>query len=545
MSSTFFGFNIAKSGLFASQRALDITGHNIVNANTPGYARQRLQVVQAEPMVLPSGQGMLGAGVDTKGIEQIRDQFLDFKLRKENTTFGEWEIRGESLQQIEAIFNEPSNSGIRQVMDDFFAALHELNNNPDNLTTRAQVRERGIALTKTVNHMYSQLQNMQRNTDFAIRTTVDQINGYASQIAELNQQIFHYELDGSRANDLRDQRNLAIDELSKLIDLEVQEIPVEGEKNNAGTVRILVKGIPLVSDFKHKTLTVNPRAIEDTANAVDVPNLLNITWEDGSAFTCRSGKLKGLLDIRDNLVGSEKGIPYYMDRLNRFTTVFAARFNMQHGMGYGLSGAGNHNAFFNGPKMDYTAYPGTGFKEIDVGYLKGGSDDEKIRNFEIENPGKTIFKDRSNNKWYSVEIIEANRIDISDAVKEDLNQIAAALNKDEEGDGLPGDGSNALKLNDLRHDVSMFTWGSPDDFFKALVSNLGVDSQEAIRMTENQKVLVTQIDNKRQSISGVSLDEEISNLVRFQHAYNASARMITTIDEMLDKIINGMGVSGR
>ncbi len=546
--SSFFGLNIARSGLFASQRALHVTGHNIANANTPGFTRQRLNVVSSNPMTLPGGQGMLGAGVDTQSITQLRDAFLDYKIRQEMTTGGEWSVRAEMLQQIEAIFNEPSESGIRKVLDDFFNSVQQLSKgeDSDDLTVRAELRQRAIALTKTINHMYSQLQDMQQNIDFDVRTTVEQINGYAEQIAALNRQIFFAEMDGSHANDLRDQRNLLIDRLSELVDIEVQDVPIVGSKDGATTLRILINGDPLVDHLDYNQLMLVQRDTKN--NYLDGINLVDVHWvnkktgQAGAKIRCQSGQLKALLDMRDNIDGTEKGIPYYMDQLNRFTTVFAARFNMQHGQGYGLSGAGNHLSFFNLPPMNYAAYPGMGYEQIDPTSLIGTSDSEIIANYEKANPGKTIF--RIGSDWYAVSIVKGNEIDISDVIKDSLNNIAAASNH-YGGSGLPGDGSNALKLSELRNDVEMFTWGSPDDYFKSLISNLGVDAQEAIRMTDNQQVLVNQIENSRQSISGVSLDEEMANMVRFQHSYNASARMITTIDEMLDKIINGMGVVGR
>lgn len=528
MRSTFFGFNIARSGLFASQRALDITGHNIANANTPGYSRQRLNVTSSNPMALPGGQGMIGTGVDTHSIQQLRDQFLDFKFRQENTTSGEWSTRADSLQQIEAILNEPSDSGIRKVMDEFYTALEELSkgSNADNLTVRAQVRERGIALTKTLNHMYNQLADMQKNMDFAIKTTVDQINGFGEQIANLNKQIFQFELDGSHANDLRDQRNLLVDKLSELVDIEVQE-------SADGKFKVSINGIGLVSHFNSEKLAVVERSTN--MNYMDQNGLVDVKWGNGSSFNCKSGTLKGLLNMRDNMIGDTKGIPYYMDRLNRFSTVFAARFNMQHQQGYGLSGAGTGIEFFNSPTI-MTTPPSNP--------LVGATPEEKILNYEKNYPNKTIFQD-GGGVWYEVDTIAASQISLSSDIINSLNNIAAGLSHDGLGSSLPGDGGNAGELIKMRHDVDMFTWGSPDDFFKSLVSNLGVDSQEAIRMTDNQQVLVNQIENNRQSISGVSLDEEMANMVKFQHSYNASARMITTIDEMLDKIINGMGVVGR
>ncbi|WP_053955783.1 flagellar hook-associated protein FlgK [Inediibacterium massiliense] len=536
----FFGLNIARSGLFASQRALEITGHNISNVNTPGYSRQRLEMNESFPMPLPGGQGMQGTGVDTAHIQQIRDEFLDFKIRQEFMTAGEWDARYESLTQIEAIFNEPSEDGIRKSMDEFFNSIQQLSQGEkaDNLTVRALVRERGIHLTKTLNHMYTQLENMQKNIDFAVQTTVDQVNGYAEQIAKLNEQIFGYELDGSNANDLRDQRNLLIDELSQLVDIQIDEMPIQNAGTNAKKMRILVGGNMLVShETANKLITVPREPGMEKNKGIDQPKLLDVTWENGGSFKCREGKLKGLIDMRDNIDGSEKGIPYYMDQLNQFSTTFAARFNMQHGQGYGLAGAGNEHAFFNVPPLDYTS--GTmGYKEITVDTTKTDADIKADYKKDPANEGKIIFK--ANGKWYETEIIRAKDLSISADIAKDPNNIAAA-----KIDNAVGDGSNALELLNLRQDGNMFAWGKPDDFFKSLISNLGVDGQAAKTIVKSKDVLIKQLDNKRQSISGVSLDEEMGNMIKYQHAYNASARMITTIDEMLDKIINGMGVVGR
>ncbi|WP_165000342.1 flagellar hook-associated protein FlgK [Anaerophilus nitritogenes] len=526
---SFFGLSIARSGLFASQRGIHVTGHNISNTNTPGYTRQRLNQTEANPQALYGGKGMLGSGVEMTSIVQIRNEFLDFKIRKEFTVAGEWDVRGETLQQVEAILGEPSEDGIRKVMDNFYASLQELSEGEkaDNITVRKAVTQRGIAFTKTLNHMSQQLVDLQKNTDFAIQTTVNSINGYAKEISKLNKQIFTAEIDGSHANDLRDQRNLLIDELSQLVDIEVQDIPVPNSKQS--TMNILIGGDLLVSHEDYKLLKTEKR--QEPKNYVDAPGLLEIKWENGSSFTCKSGQLRGFLNVRDNIDGKDKGIPYYMDQLNKFATVFASRFNMQHGKGYGLADAGTEIPFFNVPAKYTDIY--------DVpDSLKNSSDQDIIKDYEKKNPGKTIFK--AEGVWYKTDIISAGKIDLDEKIKNDPNRIAAASEKD-----MPGDGRNALALLKMRHDTNMFSWGTPDDYVNSLISNVGVDGQEAKRMVDNQKVLIAQIENKRQSISGVSLDEEMGNLIKYQHAYNASARMITAVDEMLDKVINGMGVVGR
>ncbi|KAB3539676.1 flagellar hook-associated protein FlgK [Alkaliphilus pronyensis] len=521
MRSTFLGFNAARSGLFAAQRALDITGHNISNVNTPGYTRQRLNQVQSDAMRLFGGQGTLGTGVDTVSITQFRNEFLDFKYRSEVNTEGYWEAKRDGLRFIEAIFNEPSDTGISTVIDELFESFQELSKNPENLTTRALVRQRGVAFANSANHMYSQLEKMAVDLNFDIKTTVDSINGYAEQIAKLNEQIFRYENDGSNANDLRDQRNLLLDELSKLVNVEVLEVHnhnddvikgQEGSKIGKKMV-IQINGQPLVSHNRFTKLNAD----DEKASSFDSTLFMKeIKWEGGDKLDIRglNGELKALLDLRDGNTGSSKGIPYYINELNRFVKTFADEINKIHTSAFGLNGS------------DGVAF-----------FTAGGVDTPPLT------PPLTDANLDPTDGSYIPELggINAKNIKISLDIDNDLNTIAASNTVDL----LPGDGSQALAINALRHKASMFQEGKPEDFIKSLISNLGVDTQEAIRMAANQTFLTEQINNQRQSISGVSIDEEMTHMVKFQHAYNASARMITTMDEMLDVIINRVGLVGR
>ncbi len=536
--STFFGFNVARSGLFASQRALNVTSHNIANANTPGYTRQRLEQQASKPMLLPNGTGMLGTGVDTIHIRNIRDEFLDFKYRSENKALGEWDTRADVLQNLQAIMNEPSTSGIRTVMDQFFASLQELNTKPENLTVRALVRERGIALAKTINQMGYQMEKMQNDLDFSVSTVVGEINGYAAQIADLNKQIYNYELDGNNANDLRDQRNLLLDNLSQLINVDAFE-------DNQGRMHVLVSGKSLVSHYRYSELATAPRT--DKNNNSDLTGLSDVVWKDGSTFTIQSGKLKGLLDARDNADGSTKGVPYYMEQLNLFAKTFAAHVNSAHREGYGIDGSTGNDFFHMGENQfhDVSSYfAGKSEKEVqdlirDI--EKGGASGLTALGISTSPAYSNLSVVKMDGKYLITPKITATTLRISDKIDLDLNAIAASSTYA----GLPGDGSNALNINLLKNNGKMFDWGKPEDFMKSLISNLGVDTQQAIRFANNQHVLIDQIENRRQSVSGVSLDEEMADMVKFQHAYNANARMITTIDEMIDILINRMGLVGR
>lgn len=497
MRSTFFGFNIARSGLFAAQRALDVTGHNIANVNTQGYSRQRLEQAQSNPLPLPGGQGMIGTGVDTKAIKQIREDFLDFKYRGEVNSQGQWEARRDGLQFIEAIMNEPSETGISTVIDEFFQSIQELNKNPQELTNRSLVRQRAIAFTNSLNHMHGQMEKMIKDVNFDVLTTVNSINSYSEQISILNEQILRSEIGGSNANDLRDQRNVLIDDLSKLVNVEVLEVT---DSNGANKMVLQLNGQPLVNHDRAFKLST-----EDTVPNSD-PLINEIKWENGSPLNTSAlrGELRGLLDLRDSTDGKTKGIPYYMEELNRFAQTFAKEVNELHYEGFGLNETTNILLFT----------------------VDGRSTSNMM-------DGETELNDEIHNK------ITAKNIGVALDL-EDPNKIAASSSEDL----LPGDGSVALKISQLRH-TEMFTQGKPEDFIKSLISNLGVDTQEAIRNATNQMFLTDQIDNERQSISGVSMDEELSKMVMYQHSYNASARMVNTMDEMLDVIINRLGLVGR
>lgn len=553
MSSTFSGLTIAKTGLFVSQRALHVVSHNIANANTEGFSRQRLDVRQYKPEVLPGMYGTLGRGVDANSVIQIREEFYDKKVRMETTKKGEWDFRQTGLEHIENIFNEPTDTGIRKIVDNFFEALQELSKNPDNLTTRALVRQRAIAYTESVNTMSNQLKSLQKQMDFQVRSVVSQINSYAEQIRDLNKSIYMTELDNSTSNDLRDQRNLLLDKLSKLTNIDYFE---DGKRH----FHVLISGKPLVSHYNFDTIEISDREV--LKHEGDVDRMADLSWSSGGKFRVYSGELRGLIDMRDNIAGDKKGIPYYIDRLDHYTDRMSSEVNRLHTRGFDL--AGNPGTLFftkNGMHADeYINFLKTkglnGGAPMDMtGQVLEGTnpklsnrDNDKIIGTNIRkiidnNPdyANKSIKYLPDGKYYLVDRIPANELSISRDLDLDLNKFAAS----ETLQGIPGDGKNALAMLESRYNPSTFAWGSSDDFVKSLVSNLGVDAQEALRMSKNQKKLIVEVENKRQSIMGVSFDEEVSEMIKFQHAYNANARMLTTMDEILDVLINRLGLVGR
>ncbi|HAA89837.1 MAG TPA: flagellar hook-associated protein FlgK, partial [Peptococcaceae bacterium] len=244
MRSTFFGIELAKRGLQAQQRALDVTGHNVANANTPGFTRQEAVLATETPYPVPGlnmpwGAKQIGTGVEVAEIRRLRDSFIDLQVRHENKALGYWEARENALEKIEVILNEPSDSGLRSVLEAFWQSLEELSKNPESLAVRSVVRQRGLALTETFNHLDCQLRELQDDLDNSVRVKVNEVNSLGRQIADLNQQILKIEVTGARANDLRDRRDVLLDQLARIINIQAYE-------DDKGLAQVIIGGRPLV-----------------------------------------------------------------------------------------------------------------------------------------------------------------------------------------------------------------------------------------------------------------------------------------------------------
>lgn len=553
MSSSFLGLNIALSGLFANQRALSVTSHNISNANTEGYSRQRMDMTQFRPDTIP-GLGTLGVGVDVTAVKQIRDEFIDYKLRDETASLGEWDARANTLSQIEGIFNEPSDSSFTKLMENYYSAVQELSKNAENLTARTLVRQAGIALTEGVNRMSQSLKNLQRDLNFEFNSAVGDINRYARQITEMNKIIYESEIGSNgKNNDVRDQRNVLLDKLSEFVEVDYYE-------DDENRFNVSIGGHLLVSHFRTDELVVQKRSTDTKLNEDDSDELYEVRWADGNKLTSGSGRLKGLADMRDNIDGDLKGIPYYIDKLNEFVDTFSAEINRIHQEGYGLDKS-TGTAFFTIDNMSTSEFENylrtqglNGGAGVDVtsAVLDGVTDDmdfEERRNKILSNMKDVLKVNEQYSKktirlvgdqYLIVDSIKADQLTVSSDIS-DLNKLATLQDVNED----PGDGRNFWNIVNTRHDIKMFDWGAPEDFIKSLVANLGVDAEQSGNVVKNQKLLVNNFTINRESVSGVSLDEEMTNMIKFQNAYNANARMTNVFDEMLDLIVNRLGTVGR
>ncbi|MBE0451356.1 MAG: flagellar hook-associated protein FlgK [Clostridia bacterium] len=550
MSAGFLGLTTSLSGLFANQRSLGIVSHNIANANTEGYSRQVMNTKAYTPQILPGGFGTLGVGVDVTAVKQIRDAYLDYKYRTEISVKGEWDARASVLTEVEGIFNEPSDSSIAELLDKYYESLQSLQKNPENLTARTLVRQTSIALSEGVQRLSTMLKDLQKDLNYQFETSVREANDIAKQIATLNETIYKAELEGGKANDLRDQRELLVDNLSKLVKVDYYE-------DAQNRFYVLVGGQQLVAHFRSDSFELVPRTTklnEDDSNAI-----MDVQWTNGNRINLTTGKIKGLMDVRDNMLGDKKGIPYYTEKLNEFVDTFSATMNNIHEDGYGLNGSTGYYMFTmdnmstqeyktflltrglnDTPAVDVTSsvMDGVAALPADKQRDKIASNIQKILANNPEYNSKTVRI--IDGHYYVVDQMKASRMTIARDL-EDLNKIAAASRVED----TPGDGSNILKMIQTRHDVQLYEWGAPEDFMKSLVSNLGVDAAEANRVARNQELLTKEYSTARDSIMGVSLDEEMANMIKFQTAYNANARMVNVFDEMLDLIVNRLGTGGR
>lgn len=484
MTSTFHGLEVGKRALFAQQTALSITGHNIANANSTGYTRQRAEMQATSPLSISAGVNsfQLGTGVEISKIVRSREEYLDVQIRSENKNLGYWEAKSDSLSKIEEIINEPSDEGLANTLNEFWKGWQELAKDPDSSAARAVVRQRGVAVTESFKYIMDSLDQMQTDLKNVISTKTEEVNSIATQIAHLNDQIGRHVANNYEPNDLYDKRDVLIDQLSKIVDVTVT--------NSAnGKIDISVGGGTLVQGNISNTLKVE---FDPTSGLVDTDK---ITIGD-QKISPKSGELLGRIESYGTVGGgSESSIPYFKDKINDFAMTIVNAINQVHRSGESLDDI-NKNI------------------STEVDFFIGAS----------------------------VKDLKVNPI-----IMDSLDNIAAAKKDPATGKASTGNGENAndianiLLVNYLDFSDSKST---VNDYYRNIIGRLGINSQEATRMRDNSQGIVEQVENRRQSISGVSLDEEMTNMIKFQQAYNAAARTVSVMDECLEKVINGMGRVG-
>ncbi|RDW16516.1 flagellar hook-associated protein FlgK [Oceanobacillus arenosus] len=499
--STFHGLEMAKQALFTQQSALYTTGHNIANANTEGYSRQRVNFETTTPYPSvgrnrPQIPGQIGTGVEAGSVQRIRNQFLDTQYRGENSLSGYWSTRAEAFSRMEGLLNEPSETGLNASMDQFWQSLNGLATNPENSGARSVVVQRGQALAETFRYLDNSLDTIRGDLKQQLESNVNNVNSILRQIDDINTEVRKLETNGFVTNDLYDRRDVLIDELSNMMEVSVgyDESSASAKDIAQGVATIKVGDIVLVNgaDGGHSTVSIN----NGDANYDAVEKLVVTDANEVESIIDmppgKEGSIAALIQAYGYSDGTEIKGDYsdILATLDDMAFKFADAFNGVHQLGYGLDGNTGRNFF------------------------------EELAS--TENAAKLIKVDAS--------------------IMENPSLVAAS------NDGISGDGGNASDLADVLYNDLVFENGektSIKDFYESVIGKLGVNASEANRMADNTTILLTQVQNQRLSISSVSLDEEMSNLVKFQHAYNAAARSLTAYDELIDRVINNMGLVGR
>lgn len=464
MAGLFGGLEIGKRALATHQLWLNTIGHNIANVNTPGYTRQRVRIVPTHPFDHPVGS--VGTGVTAVNVSHIRDLFLSQQFRQESKSLGRWTAAEKTLTQIEALFGEPNENSLSGLMNDFWNSWMDLEKNPNNSGARHALKGQTNLLTTGFRRIYRQLKELRTAVDNDIAVTLEKVNVMAEEIASLNIQISRCELGGANANDLRDKRDLLIDQLSEFANVNVAE-------GDTGMATVHIGSLAIVdgtSSFRIGTYKLNAGA-----------TMINdIVWEGtNKSIKILDGQLKGLLDTRDEV------IPRYLQALDDMAEALITNVNALHRTGYGLDGS----------------------------------------------TGRDFFDSTSTS---------AADIRLSKEIEDNVDRIAASKSGEE------GDNTNAQAIADLR-DSRLMQRGTItiSEFYQALMGEIGVETGKAQNLKESFELLVAQLENARQSVQGVSLDEEMIQMIKFQHAFDAAARVITAMDEALDTVINRMGAVGR
>ena len=550
-ANIFSVLNTAKLGLQTNQLAIEVTGHNIANVQTEGFSRQEVTLEANRPRQV--GLAFLGTGVRATNITRDFDQFLFNQILGESSTLGNFDIRNTFFQRLETILNESGGVGLNNALSEFFTAFDDLASNPTNLAARTAVLSTAGTLATVFNRLGTALFQQRLNLDAAVTAEVTEINGMLNEIAELNRSILKIENGNVAANDLRDQRDLLIKQLSEKLDVQL----IDTNDNN--TTLTLSGGTPLVLGTTVFQLSTgaNPdnRGFKDILVDDGMGGTINVTNQ------IQDGELRGFLDMRDvETLG-------LIDQLDRLAAGLMEQVNGVHLQGIGLDGSSG-NLFFDtltptvtissqnfgtGTVTAINASPSTVTVDkfqiqftsatnfdlfnlttnqtVATGLAVGGT--INIANgLAITTGGMPMAGDTAN---ISISEDAAVNMALSSTVLNDLNKIAAGLSG-------PGDGQNALNISNLQTSLvfsaGAFTPGAGsstfDDFFNSMISGLGTGSRSAQTILQQQEGILLQLNTQRESISGVSLDEEMINLIKFQQAYAASARMVTVIEEMFD-----------
>ena len=568
--------NTAKDALLTQQYAMDVVSHNIANVSTEGYSRQTPTIEAKMPG--PYGGLIFGRGVELQEIQRQLDTFVETRLRERESGLSAMSEKETYLTVLEGVFDENSGRSISAQFDAFWNAWQDLSNNPSGSAERTIVYESGAHLAQSFQDIRNDLDRFEQELNISLEAGTEKINQLTSQIATLNEQIISMEINAN-ANDLRDQRDTLIRNLSEHLDINVFE-------DSRGNFTVTTgRGYTLVSKTDHYELSFESGEVrwEGSSGAVDITD------------TITKGKTGGWLEVRDAF------LPKYRSELDELAESVIWHVNQVHSQGVGLEGmtsvTGTYEAADTGVAIEDSGLPfadavGDGAFTIWI-YNPDGSlqssgtvtvdpDVDTLNDVETDltNAGATAAFDAEGRLEISVgggasfalsedpdnpsgilaalgintffEGEDARDITMNETLNTHKEYIAAGRVSDRvTGEFAVGDNTNALAVSDLSEQkvaVDRFTYDSPETaasspedtfqgYYAYLVGSVGIKSESVQREQEYAEVVVNQLTQKRNDLSAVSLDEEMTNLIKYQHAYSAAAKLVSTADQMLQTLL--------
>ena len=556
-SNTFSILNTAKLGLLSQQLAIEVTGQNISNVQTEGYSRQEVNFEATNPRSFSLGQ--IGTGVRVAGIERSHDEFLYSQILGEGDTLGRFKVKKDVFDQLEILLSESGGQSLNQTLSQFFNGVQDVSSNPTGFPERSNLVAEGQNLASVFNNLGESFFQIQQNLDATISVEVNRINSLTQEIAALNKSIHANEPTTFSANDLRDKRDQKVKDLSEIIDLNFVD-------ESDGQISItLGDGTPLVLHSTAFELATSPNG--NNKSFVDVLVLDGAGNSTNITSSITGGSIKGYLEMRDTEVEN------LSDKIDRLAAGFIQEFNKVHQQGFAIDGSTGNNFFNPSQATVLTNVNNTGSATLTA--TNGDPSNISVDKYEITvtssnsfslsnlttgaNEGTFSFTPGSSfslangfaatisgsaavgDKFkLSVSQGAARNFSVSSAVLSNSSKIAAGLNSST-------DGANALALVDLQSklvfdSVTLDSAGSGtftfNEFYSSLVSNVGIQSFSSRSIYSQQEGILLQLGTRRESVSGVSIDEEMINMIKFQQAYNAAARLISVVDELLDTVIS-------
>lgn len=623
MGSTFSGIELGKRSIMAHTDAITTAGHNISNASTEGYSRQRVNMKEFDPLYRPDLEraeraGMIGQGIDTQSVERIRDEMLDQRITSIQNEESYWKTRSDYYTMIEAVYNEPEEVSVRFNMDKFWESWQELSMHPENQASRQAVVTRAESLTDSIRTKWDSLTGIGSLINSDIETTVKQVNDYAKEIAAINKEIVRSRAMGDNPNDLLDRRDLLVDKLSKLANITTDRRDADEFMVHLGGQVLVQGGIARVFDIVSPT---------------DNNSYSKLVWDDTRLdANIKGGILGALIELRDIDIREE------IQSLNTMTMNFSDLVNDVHRNAYGLNHVTGLDFFIHRPFVENVNgnFDRDGDGAFDSSYifrltgttrlnlqeqiglegvmtLSGHSGNVEV----LYHPTDTVeavinrindsagevkaYLDRNNNLVlkattsqdsgnpdFVIRHVEdsgffltgysgilsasgeagafdyaradavtslngaqfavtpvvnpSGYIEVNEVIKNDIMSVAAAY-RDDSGNINPGDARAAIDVASIRNTRIMI--GSKktlDEYFSDSVTNVALKGEQAENNFNSHLAIMNDLRNLRDSISGVNIDEELSDIIKFQHGYNAAAKFVSVWDSLIDTVINRLGV---